>query len=240
MSIPPILAIADPDQGVWAVAAGRDAARVATGRLGADAHASAETAELSAGASPGEWQLAGASGSLTGTPRAADVGTGDEALALTSVSGALKLDGGSELRVDGGGVGHPGWTELQANTIRILGAWFNSKRWLAMLSVRPPRARGHDKDAISVAAIGEDQGMSVFDPRLSSTYGSDERLRRAGVEMWLGADKKEDLRSWRIAGEADGAPAQLQLDGVSIQAQPLRCHSRGDAGIGVYLLIAAR
>lgn len=241
MSIPPVVVIADPDQGAWAVAAGRDAAQLATGRLGADAHVSTEAVELSVGPSAGEWRLAGGSSSLAGTPLAADVGTGDEQLALTTVSGSLKLDDGSELHVDGGrGVDHPGFPELQADTIRMLGAWFTPAQWLAILSVRPPRARGHDKDAISVAAVGETDGASVFDPRLSSTYGPGESLRRAGVELWLGADKKEDLRSWRIAGEADGAPARLQLDGLSIQAQPLRCHSRGETGIGVYLLISTR
>jgi hypothetical protein len=80
--------------------------------------------------------------------------------------------------------------------------------------------------------------MSPFDPRLSSTYDGDGRLRRVGVELWLGENEEADMCSLRMAGEATGAAAVLEVESGTVLAQPFRCHSRGESGAGMYLLIS--
>jgi hypothetical protein len=93
---------------------------------------------------------------------------------------------------------------------------------------------------VSVVCLGEREGVSVFDPRLSSTYSEPERLRRVGVELWLGENEEADQYSLRRAGEAVGPPARLERKEATIAAQPVQCHCRGESGPGLYVLITPR
>ena len=237
LSIPPVLAFADPAGELWGVAVGEGDTLLATGPLDRATDAAA-AATLEAGGAPDTWTLSAASGSLSATaePAGVSVPDADGGLALVRISGSLLGD--EEAPAAAGGVRHPGWPDLQADSVRLLCAWFSPERAMAFLAVRPSRAKGQDRDELSAICIGERDGMIAFDPRLSTTYGEDYVLRRVGVELWLGENEEADMYSLRMAGEATGSAATLPVDGARVQAQPFRCHSRGETGVGVYVLIS--
>lgn len=236
-SLPALLAYADSDSETWGVAVLGDRPQMATGRLAGGTEA-AEMPELVSGIEPDSWILRTDAGVLRATaqPPQVSVAEADPELSLIRISGAVPGDQGSELAA--GGVRHAGREAIKADSVRLLCAWFSPERGMALAAVRPPRARGQDRDELSAICIGEQDGMSAFDPRLSSTYGDHGRLRRVGVELWLGENEDADMYSLRMAGEATGAAAVLQAEGATVRAQPFRCHSRGEAGAGVYLLIS--
>ena len=73
-------------------------------------------------------------------------------------------------------------------------------------------------------------------PSSSQLTGTDTGApARANLELWIGEGENEFPR--RAAGEASGEGAAIKVDGLSLQAVPLRCHSRGRDGAGVYALI---
>jgi hypothetical protein len=228
LSIPPLLAFASLDGGLWGVAAGGDPAQLALGDTGAAGPAKAEAAELSRTGSAA-WTLRRGEEVLSAVAQPAEVRSegGEPGLDLIRVAGSL----------DAGGIGFEGDPEVQADSARVLFAWFAEDHAVGLLAVRPARSRGQDRDELSVVCLGEAPGTKVFDPRLSSTYRDSGLLRRLGVELWLGASEEGDLHSLRVAGEATRAVARVELDGTVIQAQPFTGYSRGHAGVGVYALI---
>lgn len=233
-TIPPILAFADPSRDLWGVLCGREPAAMALGSM--QGAAQVTSAELRSAPDSGDWVAVTGDGELTATPERGVVnGTDDDAgLFLARVSGGPAGPDADSA----GAAGHPGWPGAELDSVRLLLAWFSPEQALALTAARPRKARGQDKDEVAVACLGEPDGLTAFDPRLSSTYGESGLLRRVGVEVWLGEDEEADLHSLRIGGEAtaDGA-ARLELPGVRVQAQPLVCHSRGETGAGVYVLI---
>ena len=52
--------------------------------------------------------------------------------------------------------------------------------------------------------------------------------------LWIGEGDQEFPR--RVAGEAAGDGATLQVQDAELRVIPLRCHSRGREGTGVYVL----
>ncbi len=237
LSIPPVVLFADPAQETWGVAVGGDQTASALGPL--DASLDSSPAELQLESPTGRWTLRGVGGELTISPvPAATVGEdGDGGLTPIHVTGGRLGD--PEIP-EAGGVRHPGWAETKADSVRLLCAWFPAERAIALAAVRPRGARGQERDEIGVACVGEPEDLTVFDPRLSSTYDQAGHLRRVGVELWLGENEDADLHSLRMAGEATGATASLDVDGLLVQAQPFVCHSRGESGLGVYALITRR
>lgn len=237
LSIPPLLVFADPAGERWGVAVGEGDTLLAMGPLDRATEAAA-AATLEPDGEPGAWTLSAAAGTLRATaePAGISVPDGDGGLALVRISGSLL--GEEDAQAAAGGVRHPGWPDLQADSVRLLCAWFSPERAMALLAVRPARTKGHDRDQLSALCIGERDGMIIFDPRLSTTYGDNHSLRRVGVELWLGENEEADMYSLRMAGEATGAAANLPVDGARLQAQPFRCHSRGETGVGVYVLIS--
>ncbi|HET9719802.1 MAG TPA: hypothetical protein VFP55_06980 [Solirubrobacteraceae bacterium] len=233
--IPPVLAFATLNGSRWGVAAGGEQGLVAIAE--ASAPGPAEVAPgLLRRTGAGQWEIQRNGDLLTAVEQAADVTGESDADAGESDADAFRL-----VRLDGAadatGLVHPGGSDASADSARMLFAWFPGGLAVALLAVRPPRAKGQDRDELSVACIGEPAGQRVFDPRLSSTYDEHGLLRRVGVELWLGESEDGDLHSLRLAGEALGPVARLELDGALVQAQPFTGHSRGEAGIGVYVLI---
>jgi hypothetical protein len=226
--IPPVLAFAALDGSRWGVAAGGEQGLVAVAETGARGAAEVGPGQLRRTAA-GQWEMRRDGDLVTAVeqPAEATAEPGDDALRLVRLSGAVEATG----------IVHTGRAETLADSARLLFAWFPGDRAMALLAVRPARAKGQDRDELSIACLGEPEGQRVFDPRLSSTYG-EEGLRRVGVEVWLGESEDADLHSLRLAGEALGPVARLGLDGVLVQAQPFAGHSRGQSGIGVYVLIA--
>ncbi len=228
LPIPPVLAFASRDGGSWGVAAGGDPARVALGRTDAGGPAEVDPGQLGRLAS-GQWELHRNADELAAVEQPADV-TGenpDPGLSLVEVVGPK----------EGAGIAYAGRPDAEADSARMLFAWFPEDRTVGLLAVRPAKAKGQDRDDFAVSCLGEPSGNQVFDPRLSSTYGGDGLLRRVGLELWLGESEESDLHSLRVAGEGSSAVARLDLEDAVVQAQPFLAHGRGRSGIGVYVLI---
>ncbi len=68
------------------------------------------------------------------------------------------------------------------------------------------------------------------EPRLSTTYDADGRQRRAGLELWVGAD---DAYPRRVSGQVV-CGATLDLGELRLDTAFLRWRMDGVAGIGHY------
>jgi hypothetical protein len=114
-------------------------------------------------------------------------------------------------------------------------AWFADDYGIALTALHPRGANTHAEASVVAAVLGND-GQSAEDPRLSTTYRADERVARAGLELWLPEGEGDDLYPVRASGEAIGPGLRAQDEGVSLQGQPFRWFSRDRTGSGVYLL----
>jgi hypothetical protein len=122
----------------------------------------------------------------------------------------------------------------------LLAAWFDRDEALALSASRPRRARGQESDLITASLVESGLARTVIDPRLSTTYAGDGAPSRAGVELWVSEPSEEPdtngERPYRIAGEAAGSAATWSEGELQLAAYPLRCHSHGRDGAGVYLV----
>jgi hypothetical protein len=154
------------------------------------------------------------------------------------VSGAATVDG-SERELEVGGLGLSTLAPKGAGSVRLFAGWFPAGRAVALLAVRAADAKGHDRDEIEVAALGEEHPL-VLDPRLSTTYDGSQEPIRIGIELWL-TDSPEDEEQWsrRVAGQATGSRVTAPAPLPPFSAYALRCVSRGETGAGVFLLAPA-
>jgi hypothetical protein len=123
--------------------------------------------------------------------------------------------------------------------VRFVAGWFESGAAVALVAQRPRDADGHGNDRVAAVLAGEADGTRVFDPRLSTTYGSDGAPRRAGIELWLGEDEDEDLRFTRLSLDARPAAGELSRPHLRIECHALQGNDASSAGHGVYLLARA-
>jgi hypothetical protein len=134
----------------------------------------------------------------------------------------------------------PGVDIADLDSVRDVSAYFEPADGIAVTALRPRRRRGHDRDVVLAAVLEEGSGHEVEDPRLSTTYTGSGDPWRVGVELWLTGEDESTQYPVRAAGEADGTGARETIDGIELYAGPLRWHSRGRLGGGVYLLLRAR
>jgi hypothetical protein len=127
----------------------------------------------------------------------------------------------------------------RAGSVRDVSCWFGAEQGLALSAIRPAEERDHDEDLVLAAVLDRDSEQEVSDPRLSTTYRSDGTPLRFSFELWLGEDESEQYPR-RAAGEAAGTPTANTGARFELTAQPLRCHSRGEDGTGIYLLLRYR
>jgi hypothetical protein len=126
-------------------------------------------------------------------------------------------------------------------SIRAVSSWFEPDQGLTLTALRSRKAKAHDGDAVAGAVIGPDSAEPAEDPRLSTTYAADGWPVRAGLELWLAAEKSGERHySRRASGEATGARAQGAVGDYDIRAEPFRWHSRGRDGAGMYVLARRR
>jgi hypothetical protein len=237
------LAFGDLDGGVWGAAWVGPASLVAIGAL-TGAEPAILDAVLSGSSADTDWTLAGeaidltiaAHGEAAGSPQL------DGFDQLCHVRGRAVL-AGQELTIDAlGRRGMRADIELGSlDSIRDVSAWFPPDDGIAVTALRPRRASGHEGDLV-VASLFEPSGaVAVADPRLSTTYAADGSPSRAGIELWLdSADEDEEQYPRRAAGEAIGPAVVAAGDGLTVAAQVLRWHSRGQEGLGMYTLARAR
>jgi hypothetical protein len=234
----PVAAFGDPEAGLWGVVVGGPDPGVATGALGAPGAPRFAAGSLTdAGA---DWALDGEGVALTISPAPPGAATADlaGAVELCRVTGRLTTPDG-ERELDIAGARWAAVSTAKLDSLRLVFAWFpvdSGLAGLALLATRPQGARGQDRDAVAVALAGEPETMTIFDPRLSTTYAGDGSPSRMGVELWLGETEEGDQYPRRAAGEATGATV-THGNGVSLAAYPMRCHARGSDGVGVYVMV---
>lgn len=123
------------------------------------------------------------------------------------------------------------------DSLRDISGWFAPDEGVALTSLRPRGAKGHDRDTLAAAVFGADGPRVVADPRLSSTFSRDGRLVHTGLELWLDAEG-ETPYPYRAAAGAVGDGVRVELDGVSLTVWPLLWRSRGSEGAGAYALVS--
>lgn len=153
------------------------------------------------------------------------------------VTGRLPGPGGSDVDLPGVRISLADDEAGPVGSARAFYAWFPDDRALALLALRPPRARDHEADRTAATMFEPEQVVAVSEPRLSTTYGSDGNPRRASLELWVQEGEEEYPR--RAAGEARDRALQDVLGGLRLTAVPMLCHGRGEDGAGVYLLVSS-
>lgn len=227
-----IVSFAQPEPELWAV--------VVDGTLAVFSGGTWETVSLDAVTDGGgEWLLASTAGELRVTPVGGAVtqemtGSSDQ---LCRVTGALTLPG-QQVQIDARGIRVlcPALAAVRADSLRAVHAHFAGADGLAVTALRPRKARGHDHDAISASILQEHAEVLVGDPRLSTTYADDGSVLRVGLELWLDGEEATVSYPRRAAGQASDGGVRLAADGLIAQAYAVRWRSRGQTGLGVYLL----
>jgi hypothetical protein len=234
------LAFGDLGAGLWGAAwvAGDGARPFAC--LGAPQAATVSSARIEGDGPDAEWHLTGDGTSLTISPlgEAVAVLSGDGERAgfeqLCRVEGRFALDGAEHAASCLARRGERSEPVDGLDSIRDLSALFEPADGLALVSLRPRKGRGHDRDAVTAAVLDADGSAPVADPRFSTTYGADGRPVRSSFELWVG--EAEDEYPRRAAGEAVGPYASGVEGGLEVQASLFRWGSRGREGAGVYIL----
>jgi hypothetical protein len=169
-------------------------------------------------------------------PAAGDGGAGAGLDELCLVSGGITIDGVEhEIDCRGTRTTRDHGLDLHGlDSLRAVYAWFDAGEALTLLSLRPKGAADHADDVATASVFAPEAWRTVADARLSTTYAADGYPTRVGLELWL-ADG-EDHYPRRAAGEVASPAVELRADGLEVRVAPLRCHSRGRQGAGVYLL----
>lgn len=132
----------------------------------------------------------------------------------------------------GHGWGPSPWDRIEL--ARTVSAWLEGPRGLALSAVRPAGAAAHDEEALTAFLVepGDDGAAAarVAEPRLSTTYDSGGRHRRAGLELWMSPD---DELPRRMAGEV-ACGTSLELGRLRLECAFFRWSMEGQAGAGRY------
>jgi hypothetical protein len=233
------LAFGDLGTGVWGCAWGDAAPLLALGKLEPGAPLTGAQTTI-AGSGPDEdWTVSGQGVELVISPET-DAATSSAIMGfdqLCRVHGTAMVDGTQrELDLPGRRSSRLDVDLRQFESFRDLSAWFAPGDGLALTSLRPRGAKGHDRDVIAAAVFEPTGPVAVADPRLSTTYAADGHPTRVGLELWLDHDESEEQYPRRAAAEPLGAAAAWAQPAFELAAYFLRCLSRGEEGLGVYVL----
>jgi hypothetical protein len=154
---------------------------------------------------------------------------------LCRVHGRISLDGveqivdcaGTRTEIDG----------LEPDAIgsaRVVSGWFGPDEAITVIALRSRRASDHESDLVAATLFDPDGWVPVTDPRLSTTYTDAGGPARTSLELWVSDGENEFPR--RAAGEATGVDVAVTAGELALRVAPLRCHSRGLEGAGVYVL----
>jgi hypothetical protein len=234
------LAFGDLAAGVWGAAwvAGEGAAPFVC--LGAPEALTVPSAQLDGAGSDAEWRLVADGTSLTVSPvgEAVAVVDADGETAgfeqLCRVEGRFSLDGTEHEARCLARRGERTGSVDGLDSVRDVSALFEPDDAMALVSLRPRKRRGHDRDAVTAAVLDAEASAPVADPRFSTTYGTEGRPIRSSFELWLGEAENEYPR--RAAGEALGPYASGVDGGLAVEASLFRWGSRGREGVGVYIV----
>lgn len=246
-----------PADGAWTAATGLDLAEDPVGgwRLGRDGDSAEDPVALRivpeqppvappAGASPAAGSSAAAQEPTGEEPAAREPaarvppgaafvpGAGPELCRLTGMLGGRSVDWAAvRMRLPA-----PRSARDEPGSLRLVAGWMADGSAFGLIAARSRRAERADQDAVSATLFDPESWLAVSEPRLSTTYGPGEIPSRVNLELWVGEGEHEFAR--RAAGEASGAPAAAggAREEGTVQVIPLRCHSRGEEGFGVYVL----
>lgn len=242
------LAFGELEHRVWGAAWLSDPAGEAAAVLGGGGgDASAAALELAVSEDAGEWRLEGPGVSLSVSPasEAVPVAAAKDSVGgfdqLCRVAGRFALVG-AEHAVDCLGLRstRTGEIELERlDSIRVVSGWFEPDEGLALVALRPRKAKAHDSDQITAAVVGGESMAPVEDPRLSTTYSGEGWPIRAGLELWIAGENDEHYPR-RASGEAAGPRAQAIAGDLELRGELFRWHSRDRDGVGVYALVRRR
>ena len=241
------IAFASPDGSVWGAAIS-DGERwsLASGPAGSGDGPIDVTVELDGG-----WRLEGGGGALSLLATADDPPAGPavdgyrtpggpgsafvpgESPELCRVTGSVSGDV-VEWRGVRVTVAPPRSAKDAPGSVRFVTGWLADGSAVGLIAVRSRRNDHPDGDAVSATLFDPERWLAVSDPRLSTTYDASGAPARVNLELWIGDGEHEYPR--RAAGEAAAAPSASAGPGGALQVLPLRCHSRGEEGVGLYVL----
>jgi hypothetical protein len=124
--------------------------------------------------------------------------------------------------------GTPDWSRIEL--ARTLSAWIGADRAVVLTAVRPAKAKHHDEEAVAGFLIDGGEPVSIFDPRLSTTYDGEMRQRRAGLELWM---QEEGGFARRAAGEVV-CGTTVDLGDVRLDSAFFAWRMEGREGTGRY------
>jgi hypothetical protein len=185
------------------------------------------TVEFLPPSDPFIFDAASAPGAISGLERSERV---------CDVAGTVTV-AGRERAIDGRGQrshqwGPSPWPRLAS--WRALAAWLDDDRALALWGAQPAGGGERDREALAARIVEiPARALDVADPRISTTYGSDGRPLRAGLELWLGAD---DDFAQRAAGELICA-GSLRLGSSQQLWSFLDWRMEGHAGLGALAVV---
>ncbi|HYZ80775.1 MAG TPA: hypothetical protein VE571_05880 [Solirubrobacteraceae bacterium] len=117
---------------------------------------------------------------------------------------------------------------------RMVSGWFGQDEAFILLALRAADAVGQESDLVAATLFDPEGWIPVNDPRLSTTYAPSGLPARTNLELWVGEGDNEFPR--RVAGEASADGAAFQMQDTELRVIPMRCHSQGREGTGVYVL----
>lgn len=154
---------------------------------------------------------------------------------LCRVHGRLFIDGVEQI-VDCGGTR----TEIDGiepdaiASVRAVSGWFGPDEAITLIALRSRGASDHQADLVAATLFDPGGWVPVSDPRLSTTYTEAGDPARASLELWVSDGENEFPR--RAAAEAAGPGVAFSAGELALRVAPMRCHSRGLEGAGVYVL----
>jgi hypothetical protein len=238
-----MLAFGDLGAGVWGCAWGDAEPLLALGKPEPEAPLTGAPARIS-GSLPGEkWTVSADGVELVVSPET-DPATSSAISGfdqLCRVHGRAVMDGTERnLDLPGSRGARPELDLRQFESFRELCAWFAPGDGIALTSLRPRGAKGHDRDVIAAAVFEPTGPHPVADPRVSTTYAADGHPTHVSLELWLDQDDSDEQYPRRAAAEPLGAGAYWVQPALELEAYFLRCRSRGEEGLGVYVLGRSR
>lgn len=122
--------------------------------------------------------------------------------------------------------GAPDWERIEL--ARMVSVWFEEGDGIALTSVRPLGAAGHDAEATSAWRLG--QPAAIAQALLSTAADGEGRQRRAGLEL---RPAEDDAPVERLAGEAV-CGTTLDLGRLRLEQAFFHWRSDGRRGAGRY------
>lgn len=120
--------------------------------------------------------------------------------------------------------------------VRYVGAWLGDGDAIVLEAVRPARAKAHGDEEVWAALVEAGDPVTVFDPRLSTTYDGEGHQRRAGLELWTSEEEGYPIRA---AGQVI-CGSSLDLGELVLDLAFFQWTSGGAEGIGRYDILRKR